>query len=77
MSKWSGGFTPPSSEAKILKRDWVLECYRRNARQATTFGEVPRVRTPSRQEFLDNYYALNRPVVFAGRATDQRTRGRK
>lgn len=53
-------------ENKVKKREWVLECYRRNARQSTTFGEVPRVRTPSRQEFLDNYYALNRPVVIQG-----------
>lgn len=53
-------------ENKIKKRDWVLECYRRNARQATNYGEVPRVRTPSRQEFLDNYYSLNRPVVIEG-----------
>jgi len=55
-----------SPEAKIEKRDWVLECYRRSARQAATAGQVPRVPKLSRQEFLDNYYALNRPVVMTG-----------
>jgi len=53
-------------DAKIQKRDWVLECYRRTARQATTHGKVPRIPKLSRQTFLDNYYALNRPVVMTG-----------
>src|SRR6266550_790414 len=39
-------------------------------RQGTTWGQVPRVRKPSRQEFLDNYYALNRPVVIEGAMDD-------
>ena len=59
-----------SAERQVLKRDWVLECYRRNARQATTHGQVPRVPKLSRQEFLDNYYALNRPVVMTGAMDD-------
>ncbi|HEY7310262.1 MAG TPA: cupin-like domain-containing protein [Gemmataceae bacterium] len=53
-------------ESKIRKRDWVLEIYRRSARQASTFAQVPRVRRPSRQEFLDKYYARNEPVVIEG-----------
>jgi hypothetical protein len=54
------------AEAKIKKRDWVLEIYRRTARMASTFGQVPRVRKPSRQEFLDRFYARNEPVVIEG-----------
>jgi hypothetical protein len=57
-------------DAKIQKRDWVLECYRRSARQATTHGKVPRMPKLSRQAFLDNYYALNRPVVMTGAMDD-------
>src|SRR6185436_9856998 len=57
-------------EAKIEKRDWVLECYRRTARQASWHGQVPRVPKLSRQQFLDEYYALNRPVVMTGAMQD-------
>ena len=48
-----------SLDSKLEKRDWVLECYRRAARQATTHGKVPRTPKLSRQDFLDDYYALN------------------
>jgi hypothetical protein len=57
-------------EAKIEKRDWVLECYRRSARQASWHGQVPRGPKLSRQQFLDEYYALNRPVVMTGAMAD-------
>src|SRR5205807_1587251 len=60
----------PVLDARLKKRDWVLECYRRTARQATTFGQVPRVFKPSRQEFLDQFYSQNRPVVIEGAMTD-------
>jgi hypothetical protein len=57
-------------ENKLKKRDWVLEIHRRAARLATTSGQVPRVRKPSRQEFLDHYYARNCPVVIEGAMED-------
>ena len=57
-------------QAKIGKRDWVLECYRRAARQAGWHGKVPRVPKLPRQQFLDEYYALNRPVVITGAMDD-------
>lgn len=57
-------------EAKVEKRDWVLECYRRAARQAGWHGKVPRVPKLSRQQLLDDYYALNRPVVITGAMDD-------
>lgn len=62
----AGSAAAGSLEAKVQKRDWVLEMYRRSAKQATTFGQVPRVPKLSRQEFLDNHYAANRPVVMTG-----------
>ena len=55
-----------TAERQLQKRDWVLECYRRTARQSTTYGSVPRVPKLSRQQLLDEYYALNRPVVMTG-----------
>jgi cupin-like protein len=57
-------------DAKLGKRDWVLECYRRAARQASWHGKVPRVPKLSRQQFLDEYYAQNRPVVMTGAMDD-------
>jgi hypothetical protein len=57
-------------ERQLQKRDWVIECYRRAAKQSTTHGQVPRVPKLSREEFLDNYYALNRPVVMTGAFDD-------
>ena len=58
-----------NEDAKLRKRDWVLECYRRNARQATT-RTVPRLPKLSREHFLNDYYALNRPVVMTGAFDD-------
>jgi hypothetical protein len=55
---------------KVKKRDWVLECQRRAARQATTYGSVPRVRRPNRAEFLDRFYSQNKPVVIEGAMDD-------
>jgi hypothetical protein len=66
----AGSAAAGSLEAKIQKRDWVLELYRRSARQATAFGQVPRVPKLSRQAFLDNHYAVNRPVVMTGAMDD-------
>ena len=59
-----------ASDAKLQKRDWVLECYRRAARQAGWHGQVPRVPRLSRQQFLDEYYALSRPVLMTGALDD-------
>jgi hypothetical protein len=66
----AGGTSPAGADSKIKKRDWVLEVYRRLARQATSYGKVPRVRRPSRLEFLDRYYARNEPVVIEGAIAD-------
>ncbi len=62
--------TAGNLDAKIGKRDWVLDCYRRAAQQATTHGNVPRMPKLSRHAFLDNYYAPNRPVVMTGAMDD-------
>jgi ribosomal protein L16 Arg81 hydroxylase len=60
----------PGSDAKTQKREWVLECYRRLARQSDQQRSVPRVPRLSRREFLEQYYAVNRPVVMTGAMDD-------
>ncbi len=67
---------PAAVENKIKKRDWILEIYRRSARQASTFGAVPRVRRPSRQEFLDQFYSRNQPCIIEGATDDWPARTR-
>ncbi|MSR31189.1 MAG: cupin-like domain-containing protein [Gemmataceae bacterium] len=61
---------PSNSEARVAKRDWVLEIYRRSARQGSANGQVPHVSKPSRQQFLDQFYSQNRPVVIEGVMND-------
>lgn len=50
------------SSAQAAKYAWWLEVARRSARQASTWGQIPRVRRPSAQQLLDDYYAANRPA---------------
>ena len=57
--------------AQLGKREWVLECYRRSAKQSTKHGHVPRLAKLSRQAFLDEHYALSRPVVMTGAMDDR------
>ncbi len=64
------GASPRAAGAKLAKRDWVLECYRRAARQAGSSGVVPRLAKLPRQQFLDEHYALSRPVVMTGAMED-------
>lgn len=60
----------PALDNQLKKREWVLDVYRRSMRQASQWGRVPRVHKPSREEFLDQYYALNRPVVIENAMAD-------
>jgi hypothetical protein len=69
-ARTAGVGNAPNLENKVKKRDWVFEIYRRSARQASTFGQIPRVRKPSRQQFLDEYYSQNRPAVLEGALDD-------
>ncbi len=72
--QWGGkaapGSPPSEAEAKLRKRDWVLACLGKLARLSPASAAVPRVRTPSRQAFLDDHYAANRPVVIEGAMDD-------
>lgn len=59
-------------EKRLEKRDWVLRSYRHAAGLSASFGNVPRVRAPSREAFLEQYYAVNRPVIIEGAMEDWR-----
>ena len=65
-----GSAAAGSLEAKLQKRDWVLELIRKSAHMSARLGEVPRLPKLSRQDFLDNHYAANRPVVMTGAMDD-------
>jgi hypothetical protein len=62
--------TDNQADYKLKKRDSVLKCLQLNARQSPQFGTVARLRKPSRQQFLDEYYALSRPVLIEGAMED-------
>ena len=62
--------TDDQAEYRLKKRDWVLKCHLLNARQSPNFGSIARLRKPSRQQFLDEHYALSRPVVIEGAMDD-------
>ena len=61
---------PAADSSRADKFAWFLEVSRRNARQSSTFGEVPRVKKPSRQAFLDEFYAQNKPCIIEGALDD-------
>jgi hypothetical protein len=51
---------------KLKKRDWILDNYRRLDDESLTSGIVERKHCLSQDEFLQNYYSTNRPVVITG-----------
>ncbi len=58
------------SDARAKKYAWFLEVARRNAQLGSHYGEVPRVHKPTAQEFLDQFYSQNKPVVIEGALDD-------
>lgn len=62
----------PSGDGSTLakKYAWFLEVTRRNRQLGSTYGEVPRVHKPSKQEFLDQFYSENKPVIIEGALDD-------
>jgi hypothetical protein len=62
----AGGISP----ARLTKREWVLEMYRRSAKQDPGTATVPVVHKPSREQFLHEFYSINRPVLIQGAMED-------
>ena len=55
-----------SHVAKIKKRDWILDNFRRLEQESLNFGVIERKYKLSRQDFLRDYYTTNRPVIIQG-----------
>ena len=55
---------------RLAKRDWVLDTRCKLARARPDWQRVERRHRLSRVEFLDSYYANNRPVVITGMMDD-------
>jgi hypothetical protein len=55
---------------RLKKRDWILSVYRKIHRLHPGPGLVERRHKLSRDEFLREYYAANRPVIITGMMED-------
>ncbi|MBB5017230.1 hypothetical protein HNQ59_000492 [Chitinivorax tropicus] len=55
---------------RLRKREWVLDIYRKLNQQRPNGGEIPRRHRLSRDEFYDQYFFTNRPVVITGMMDD-------
>jgi|GEM_PF-117024 len=55
---------------RLKKRDWLLTAYRKINRLHPESREVVRRHKLSREEFLNNYYTTNRPVIITGMMED-------
>jgi hypothetical protein len=51
---------------RLKKRDWQLATYRKLNRLHPRSAEIPRRHRLPRQEFLEEYYSTNRPVIITG-----------
>lgn len=62
--------TAAQGGARAAKYAWWLEVMRRSAKQASTWGEIPRLHRPSSATLLDEHYAANRPCLIEGAMDD-------
>ena len=51
---------------RLRKRDWTLSVYGQLSRMRDSGGDVQRRERLSRDEFFEQYYFQNRPVIIAG-----------
>jgi hypothetical protein len=49
---------------RLRKLEWLLSVYRDLAALSSQFGNIERRRNLSQQDFLENYYVVNRPVIL-------------
>lgn len=60
------GHSGPAADPALKRRDWIMQAAMRQRQLSPRTAGVPRVRRLSGQDFLDQYYALSRPVVIEG-----------
>jgi hypothetical protein len=60
----------PALRRDLAKREWLLETLERQRALSPAAAVIERRADLSPEEFLDRYYALNRPVVLTGAMAD-------
>jgi Cupin-like domain len=55
---------------RLRKREWILACYRLINRLDPRTHQVERRHRLSREDFLQEYYSTNRPVIITGMMDD-------
>jgi hypothetical protein len=55
---------------RLKKREWLLGAYRKLSRLHPKSGEVARRHKLARDEFLESFYCVNRPVIITGMMDD-------
>jgi hypothetical protein len=55
---------------RLKKRDWQLTAYRKLNRLHPCSTEIPRRHRLPRQQFLEDFYSTNRPVIITGMTDD-------
>jgi hypothetical protein len=55
---------------RLKKREWLLAAYRKLNRLHPRSGAIDRRHKLARDEFLENYYCANRPVIITGMMDD-------
>lgn len=53
-----------SMTLRLRKLEWLLSIYRDLSVLSSQFGKIERRRNISQKDFLENYYAANRPVIL-------------
>lgn len=54
----------------LKKRDWLLELYQKLSETSAHRNEVERRHSLSQEEFYENYYSVNRPVILVNALQD-------
>src|SRR5580704_4689234 len=57
---------PGRDDLALSKRDWLLDVLKRHRELSPTGTRIERRINLSREEFLERYYAANRPVILVG-----------
>jgi len=60
----------PSAGAALRRRDWLLDAIEGQRKLSRRAFAIPRVRDLSAEQFLDLFYAANRPVIMVGELAD-------
>lgn len=55
-----------NKDKALNNQAWLLKTYQKLAAMDDSFGEVPRIAAPSREEFVNRFVSMNRPVILQG-----------